>query len=97
MAERIAQGGALSLNAVASSAWPFVSALLRRQFPRRPIVVVTTDLKAQESLHQDLLTWLAADAPADPARPGPTPRALFYPAWESLPHQGQLPHADVIS
>ncbi|OQC67756.1 MAG: Transcription-repair-coupling factor [Verrucomicrobia bacterium ADurb.Bin006] len=97
MAERIAQGGALSLNAVASSAWPFVSALLRRQFPHRPIVVVTTDLKAQESLHQDIQTWLTADAPTDPIRPGPSCRALFYPAWESLPHQGQLPHADIIS
>ena len=97
VAERIAQGGALSLNAVASSAWPFVSALLRRQFPHRPIVVVTTDLKAQESLHQDIHTWLTADAPTDPIRPGPSCRALFYPAWESLPHQGQLPHADIIS
>ncbi|HOA60963.1 MAG: transcription-repair coupling factor [Verrucomicrobia bacterium] len=97
VAERIAQGGALSLNAVASSAWPFVSALLRRQFPHRPIVVVTTDLKAQESLHQDIQTWLTADAPTDPIRPGPSCRALFYPAWESLPHQGQLPHADIIS
>jgi len=22
---------------------------------------------------------------------------LFYPAWEVLPHEGKLPHADVIS
>ncbi len=25
------------------------------------------------------------------------PQPLFYPAWEILPHQGSLPHADVIS
>jgi transcription-repair coupling factor (superfamily II helicase) len=25
------------------------------------------------------------------------PQPLFYPAWEILPHEGKLPHADVIS
>ena len=25
------------------------------------------------------------------------PRRLFYPAWEVLPHEGKLPHADTIS
>ena len=38
----------------------------------------------QESFQQDLETWL-----------GSSP--LFYPAWEILPHEGKLPHADVIS
>jgi len=27
----------------------------------------------------------------------PSPQPLFYPAWEVLPHEGTLPHADVIS
>ncbi len=30
-----------------------------------------------------------------PVAAGPQP--FFYPAWEILPHQGSLPHADVIS
>ena len=25
------------------------------------------------------------------------PQPLFYPAWEALPHEGTLPHADIIS
>ncbi|MCX6893919.1 MAG: transcription-repair coupling factor, partial [Verrucomicrobia bacterium] len=33
---------------------------------------------------QDLETWLGASP-------------QFYPAWEILPHEGKLPHADVIS
>ena len=28
------------------------------------------------------------DAPSSP---------LFYPAWDVLPHEGKLPHADTIS
>ena len=33
-----------------------------------------------------------------PPRPSPlTPHPLFYPAWEVLPHEATLPHADVIS
>ncbi|HXU78697.1 MAG TPA: CarD family transcriptional regulator, partial [Methylomirabilota bacterium] len=53
---------------------------------RRPIVAVTEDLKSQERFHQDLQTWRAA-----------APGILFYPAWEILPHEARLPHADVIS
>ena len=37
----------------------------------------------------------AADIGPRPSAPGPRP--LFYPAWEILPHEGKLPHADVIS
>ena len=48
------------------------------------MVVVTENLKAQESFQLDLETWL-----------GSSP--LFYPAWETFPHEGKLPHADVIS
>ena len=35
------------------------------------------------------------DAPSAIRHP-PSP-SLFYPAWEILPHEGKLPHADVIS
>ena len=36
----------------------------------------------------------------DASDPRPSPldaRPLFYPAWEVLPHEGKLPHADTIS
>ena len=59
---------------------------------------------------QDAETWLAlANAndtiderpskisPDKSAPPPPVFRPLFYPAWEVLPHEAKLPHADVIS
>jgi transcription-repair coupling factor (superfamily II helicase) len=73
----------LSCAGVTPAARPFLAALLRHLFPQRPVVLVTEGLKPQETAHQDLATWL----------PGP----LFYPAWEVLPHEARLPHADVIS
>ena len=48
------------------------------------MVVVTPDLKSQENFQQDIETWLGASP-------------LFYPPWEIFPHEGKLPHADVIS
>jgi hypothetical protein len=84
LARRVEPGGALIFSGVAASAQPFFAALLQKLFPQRPIVVVTENLKTQESFQQDLETWL--DAPPQ-----------FYPAWEALPHENKLPHADVIS
>ena len=34
---------------------------------------------------------------AQPQTPDAIPHPLFFPAWEILPHEGKLPHADVIS
>src|SRR4029077_11554059 len=103
LVRRVEDGGALSVPGICGSAQPFFAALLRNLFPRRPIVVVTDNLKTQESFHQNLETWLsfepktknqkpkvgeASSAPASPR---------FYPPWEVLPHDGKLPHADTIS
>ncbi|MCX8091236.1 MAG: transcription-repair coupling factor [Verrucomicrobiae bacterium] len=94
----------LSLDGVAAPAQPFLVAALRRLFPERSLVVVTEHLKAQEQFHQDLTTWLQPHGPASDSPPEarsdrlPAPAApLFYPAWETLPHEGRLPHVDVIS
>jgi len=116
----------LSLGGVTAAAQPFFAALLRHLFPQRPIVVVTEGLKTQESVHQDLATWLAlgdeVQSPKSKVQSqGPgcrsqnpvssiqyhvtrntqhapsAPQPLFYPAWEVLPHEVRLPHADVIS
>ena len=84
LARRLEAGGALAFSGVAAPAQPFFAALLQKIFPQRPIIVVTENLKTQEGFQQDLETWL-----------GVAPQ--FYPAWETLPHEDKLPHADVIS
>ena len=111
LARTVEAGGALSFAGVTPGAQPFLAAQLHRLFPGRTIVVVAENLKTQESFQQDLETWLLpvasaergvqsrGDAPspnmaATPPSPG---ELLFYPAWEILPHEGKLPHSDVIS
>lgn len=85
---RVEAGGVLSCGEVSTAAQPFFASLLARMLPGRIIVVVADGLKTQESFYQDLQTW-----DSGPDRKGP----LFYPAWEVLPHESRLPHADVIS
>jgi transcription-repair coupling factor (superfamily II helicase) len=104
-ARRLEAGGALTFSGIAAPAQPFFAALLPQLFPHRPIVVVTENLKTQESFQQDLETWLAVESkvqsPKSKVEPPQLPSAgsqlLFYPAWEIFPHEGKLPHADVIS
>ena len=79
---RLDAGGFLSLNSVADPGKPFVTAWLA-QLAQRPILVVTDGLKSQEAFFNDLQTFL--------------PGARFYPAWETLPHEDQLPHAATIA
>lgn len=85
---------------LASSSWAFLAALIHRLEPNTPVLLVTPGLKAQEVLHQDLQTWLnwlggrslaKQDDYANLIVPG------FFPAWETLPHEAKLSHADVIS
>jgi len=97
---RLEEGGALSCAGVSDSAQPFLAALLRYLFPRRPLVVVTASLKVQESFQQDITTWLhfsARGTTPDENASTLNAQPLFYPAWEILPHEAKLPHADVIS
>jgi transcription-repair coupling factor (superfamily II helicase) len=84
LARRLEAGGVLSCPGICSSAQPFFVALLARLFPRYSLVIVAPELKAQEWVQQDLETWR-----------GEPP--LYFPPWESLPHEDKLPHADVIS
>ena len=99
LARRLESGGALS-----TPARPFFAALLQRHFPGRPVVVVTDNLKTQESFQQDLETWVQGALPetreqtATPSAIRHPPLApLFFPAWDVLPHEDKLPHADTIS
>jgi transcription-repair coupling factor (superfamily II helicase) len=79
---RLDAGDVLSLNSVADAGLAFVVALLSR-LSHRPLLVVTDGLKSQEAVFNDLQMFL--------------PDALFYPAWETLPHEDALPHADTIA
>jgi transcription-repair coupling factor (superfamily II helicase) len=90
LARRLEYGGALSFAGITSPAWPLIGALIRRNFPQRPLVIVTENLKAQELFQQDLETWLSLSPPMQAP-------VLFYPEWEVFPHEGKLPHSDVIS
>jgi len=76
---------------------PFCS----KNFPQRPIVVVVEDLKTQESFQQDMETCCklqVASCSCPDAEKTSTfnlqLQLLFYPAWEVLPHEGKLPHAE---
>ena len=90
----------MSLRGTPGPAQPFLAAALRQLFPERPIVVITEGLKTQEVFHQDVETWLRLLSGANQGRAAASARSaslLFYPAWETLPHESKLPHADVIS
>ncbi len=106
LARRLEQGGVLSCSGISAAGQSFLPALLRDFFPQRAIVVVTENLKTQESFQQDVETWLRftaavprADKTASPVGSQSTSlgQPLFFPAWEVLPHEAKLPHADVIS
>ncbi|HEY9170875.1 MAG TPA: transcription-repair coupling factor [Verrucomicrobiae bacterium] len=104
LAGRVEVGGALAYAGVSAAAQPFLAVLLRQLFPRRTILIVADNLKTQESFQQDVETWLKSEVRGPESRES-TPSAildppsspLYYPAWEVLPHEGRLPHADVIS
>jgi len=117
LARRLENGGALTCAGVSQAAQPFFAALLRKISPRRPIVIVTDNLKTQESFQQDIETWLSFESAVHSPQPlvveasssilHPLARRsaaktapsspFFYPAWDVLPHEGKLPHADTIS
>ena len=44
-------------------------------------------------MHQELETWLPRLAKRNVKAPAPQ----FFPAWDVLPHESRLPHADVLS
>ena len=87
---RLEKGGVLSLGGVERGAHGFLAFCLRRTFPQHTLVFVADSVKAQEGVQQDLESWFALGSPV-------LGKPLFYPAWEILPHDSRLPHADVIS
>jgi transcription-repair coupling factor (superfamily II helicase) len=110
LVRRLERGGAFSVAGVSTPAQPFLAAWLQQYFPERRIIVVASSLKTQEWFQQDVTTWFQVagrrpalngpDSPIEGAAPSvlhPPSPTLFYPAWETLPHEAKLPHADVIA
>jgi transcription-repair coupling factor (superfamily II helicase) len=95
LARRLENGGVFSCG-VDEAAWAFFGAVVQHLFPYRNIVVITDGLKRQELLQQDLETWQTFDSQKSKVQ-GPKSAPLFYPAWETLPHENKLPHADTIT
>jgi transcription-repair coupling factor (superfamily II helicase) len=97
----VEKGRFLSCAGIPQSAQPFLVALLRFLCPTRQVVVVAEGVKVQERFHQDVQTWLRLAADESPRADQPSSldleSLLFYPAWETLPHESKLPHVDVIS
>ena len=89
LVRRLENGGVLSAPGVSPAAQPFLAAWLHQRLPHLPLVFVSDSLKSQEYVLQDISTWLAVNG-------GGSAPPLFYPAWEILPHESKLPHADVI-
>ena len=81
----------MCLDSVAEPARPFLVALLAREL-QRPVVVVTSGLKEQELFHSNLATYVAALSTQHSAL-----STLFYPPWETLPHEDILPPVDVVA
>jgi len=88
---RLEQGGVVSCSGVCAGAQPLLAALLHMAFPERRVVLVTEGARLQEAFAQDAETWLTG---FDPGRAG---GVAYFPAWEVLPHEDKLPHADVLS
>src|SRR6185436_1831881 len=91
---RLEKGGVLSLAGIHPSAQAFFCFLLKELFPERTVLAIVDGVKTQESFQQDLETWLALKGGG---KKNQAERPLYYSAWEVLPHDSRLPHADVIS
>ena len=88
LVKRVAEGGAVSCAGVDAAGWAHLGVALAGQ-TGRSVVLINGNLKQQETLQQDVETWLHLMQLQIPA--------FFYPDWEVLPHEDKLPHADAIS
>ncbi|MDB6148850.1 MAG: mfd: transcription-repair coupling factor [Chthoniobacter sp.] len=80
--EQVRAGEAVSFEHVFPSAQPWLVGVLARQVKQR-IWVVCSDVRAQETFHNELLQWF--------------PEALFFPEVERAPVEGALPDAEATA
>ena len=92
LAQRLERERVLSSAGLSPTARGFFGVLLRRLRPGFPLVIVLENVRAQESVFQDIQSWLRIAGDADTLE-----NLLFYTAWEVLPSDSRLPNADVIS
>ena len=81
---------------IPSACWAFMAVQRAALLPHQPVLIIADGLKSQELLQQDAETWLQWAGTRD-EKPSTARRPLFYPAWEHLPHEDKLPHADIIT
>ena len=91
--KNLGKGVLLSLEGISQGGEAFVSGVLAHRLPGRPAVVVCPTVQVQEQVHQELETWLPRLVKPD----APPHEPQFFPAWDVLPHESKLPHADVLS
>ncbi len=94
---RLGKGGAFPVAGVSRGGQSFLASLLSRLLPGSTLVLVTEGVKNQELFHLDVETWVDLETSPRPKGHSAPARAFYYPAWEILPHEARLPHADVIS
>ena len=86
----------LTIHRVCSAAVPAIAATLQKRHPERPLLLVADTLKTQETLFQDLQTWMKRSG-LSRTKSEEAPPPLFFPAWEIQPYEQRLPHIDVTS
>jgi transcription-repair coupling factor (superfamily II helicase) len=101
LARRLEKGGVLSCAGISAAAQPFLAALLRHLFPQRPIVVVTEGLRTQESVQQDLATWLALGSevqrPTSKVQSQEPEARIKQPAILNTPHAPSEPQPSTLN
>ncbi len=79
---RVQAGEAVSFEHIVNAAQPFLVALLARPAKAR-VWVVCPDIRAQETMHNELLQWFQD--------------ALFFPELERAPIEGALPDPESVA
>ncbi len=88
---RLESGASLSCAGVSRGAQPFLAVLLRRLFPKRPVLVISDGLKTQELYHQDLETWLGTQPKSASAVSTEAPKVDARPSLEKEPAKKRKP------
>jgi transcription-repair coupling factor (superfamily II helicase) len=87
----------LSCGGITPAAHPFLAALLRFRFPKRPIVVVTDQLRTQEVFQQDVTTWLETIGEGVESGPKPMGVIAAQQAEDARPPEAGTPNREDLA